>query len=113
MEKKLIKQIRRLCEKQYRKGFEHGYDACDNDLMSPQQASFFRKEGEEEGYKQMRNPFTNQICNYADIPNDEGDIEIDRLLDYEHLIITEDKAIDLIAEKFWDMLKEKGMVDID
>ena len=69
MEKKLIKQIRRLCEKQYRKGFEHGYDACDEDLMSRQEVTLFRMKWGEEGYKQIRNPFSNRPYpkNYPDL----------------------------------------------
>tara|TARA_Y100000310_G_C20397669_1_gene675861 strand:+ start:178 stop:525 length:348 start_codon:yes stop_codon:yes gene_type:complete len=114
MEKKLIKQIRRLCEKQYRKGFQHGYMACDKDLLSPQQASLFHIEGEEQGYKQMRNPFTNQIRKYMDIPSVEVDdmVEIDSLLACEYLIITEDKAIDLIVEKLLEIWKGEGLLDI-
>ena len=59
MEKKLIKQIRRLCEKQYRKGFQHGYMACDEDLLSPQQVTMFRYPEADLEYRQIRNPISN------------------------------------------------------
>ena len=43
--KKLIKQIERLCEKQYRKGVQHGR------LVSDGEASDFRHSGGRVGYR--------------------------------------------------------------
>ena len=59
MEKKIVAQIRRLCEKQYRKGFQHGYIACDEDLLIPHQVTMFRASGADQGYRQVRNPISN------------------------------------------------------
>ena len=49
-----------------------------------------------------------------DIPSVEVDdmVEIDSLLACEYLIITEDKAIDLIVEKLLEIWKGEGLLDI-
>ena len=34
LQKKIVKQIERICEKQYRKGFQQGFDACEKNELS-------------------------------------------------------------------------------
>ena len=54
--KKLKKQIQRLCEKQYRKGYQHGYIARKDKLLSYSQVCEFRDKGSEQHYKKSINP---------------------------------------------------------
>ena len=57
---KLIKQIERLCEKQYRKGFQQGFLASQNKLMTPKQVDNFRTNGAKEDYSKAVSPTTKQ-----------------------------------------------------
>ena len=57
---KTIKQIERLCEKQYRKGFQHGFLASQNKLMTQKQVDNFRLNGAKEDYSRVVSPTTNQ-----------------------------------------------------
>lgn len=53
---KLANQIKRLCEKQYRKGFQQGYYSCMNQELSKNEVNNFRYHGEDNGYKKVINP---------------------------------------------------------
>lgn len=64
-QKKIIKQIYRLCEKQYRKGFQHGFYACNEGKMTLEQVDNFRYQGGKENYKKVINPF----MNYSEVPS--------------------------------------------
>ena len=57
---KLIKQIGRLCEKQYRKGFQQGYYARMDNRLTPKRVDYFRLKGAEQDYKKVVSPFTGQ-----------------------------------------------------
>ena len=57
---KLTKQIERLCEKQYRKGFQYGFLASQNKLMTPKQVDNFRINGAKEDYSNAISPTTKQ-----------------------------------------------------
>lgn len=54
--KKLAKQILRLCEKQYRKGFQQGFHTCINKDMTKEQVDNFRFKGIDQDYKEVRWP---------------------------------------------------------
>jgi len=54
--KKLVKQIARLCEKQFRKGYQQGYGACKDNLITEKQVDKFRFDGSIQGYKKVINP---------------------------------------------------------
>ena len=64
--KKLIKQIGRLCEKQYRKGFQQGFYACKDNILTPKKVDDFRFEGSIEDYKKVKSPVSGQIWNSLD-----------------------------------------------
>ena len=53
---KLVKQICRLCEKQYRKGFQHGYFACNENILTEKEVDEFRRKGAREGYSKVEEP---------------------------------------------------------
>ena len=53
---KLVKQICRLCEKQYRKGFQHGYFACKENILTENEANEFRWKGAIEEYRKVECP---------------------------------------------------------
>jgi len=55
-EKKLVEQIKRLCEKQYRKGLQHGVGLALEKGWSEKNAQLFRLVGEGQGYKKVRRP---------------------------------------------------------
>lgn len=55
-QKKIIKQIERLCEKQFRKGFQQGYYACENKELSKKQVDDFRFNGISENYSKVVQP---------------------------------------------------------
>ena len=57
---KLREQIIRLCEKQYRKGLQHGAHFYKSNFIDLKGARDFRQEGEADGYRQMVNPLTNK-----------------------------------------------------
>ena len=52
---KIIKQIERLCEKQFRKGFQQGYHACKNNELTQEQVDKFRDNGITENYSKVIN----------------------------------------------------------
>lgn len=54
--KKIIKQIERLCEKQYRKGFQQGFDASRLGKLTEKQVYDFRANGEKDNYVKIINP---------------------------------------------------------
>lgn len=54
--KKLIKQICRLCEKQYRKGFQQGFYACMYNKLTLEEVDKFRLDGCREDYKKVIDP---------------------------------------------------------
>jgi hypothetical protein len=61
MEKrKIIKQIERLCEKQFRKGFQQGYYACKDNHLTQEQVDVFRINGQVEKYDKVIHPHTNK-----------------------------------------------------
>ena len=55
----LIEQIVRLCEKQFRKGYQHGFSDCKNNLISEEEVEDFRLKGSLENYKNVINPIDN------------------------------------------------------
>jgi hypothetical protein len=60
--RKLIFQIYRLCEKQYRKGYQQGYYAgCDNPDGPTDEINEWREEGAESGYRNFIDPHTGQL----------------------------------------------------
>lgn len=73
--KKLAKQILRLCEKQYRKGFH----TCINKDMTKEQVDNFRFKGMVQDYKEVRwphnsskeNPYSRLLAE-AQMPDMEG-----------------------------------------
>ena len=52
----LVKQICRVCEKQYRKGYKHGFEHCKNDLVTEDEVLNFRVMGIDQGYSTVINP---------------------------------------------------------
>lgn len=54
--RKIIKQIERLCEKQFRKGFQQGYYACKNNELTQKQVDKFREKGSIENYSKVIHP---------------------------------------------------------
>ena len=60
---KLTKQLERLCEKQYRKGFQQGFLASQQKLMTEKQVDIFRANGEKGFYSKVVSPTTKQkLC---------------------------------------------------
>ena len=68
-QKKIIKQIERLCEKQFRKGFQQGFHACENKELSKKQVDDFRFKGMSENYSKVVQPH-----------NGRKEIAIDRIM---------------------------------
>lgn len=60
LKRKLISQIQRLCEKQYRKGFEQGFYASEEKQMTKKQVDEFRQKGVIQDYKKLVWPQTKQ-----------------------------------------------------
>ena len=58
VKEKIIKQIKRLCEKQYRKGFQQGFYACKDNEMTVEAVNKFRRKGADENYSQVVQPHT-------------------------------------------------------
>jgi len=52
----LIKQILSLAEKQYRKGFQHGFIASQEEVLTEKQVTEFRQNGYDEGYSKVAWP---------------------------------------------------------
>lgn len=62
MEKeKIIKQIERLCEKQYRKGFQQGFHTCKNNQLTTNQVDEFRLQGQMQLYSKIVNPHNGHV----------------------------------------------------
>ena len=55
-QKKIITQIERLCEKQFRKGFQQGYHTCKNNEMTQEEVDKFRENGMKENYSKVIQP---------------------------------------------------------
>jgi hypothetical protein len=58
--KKLYYQILRLCEKQYRKGFQQGFYACQNNQITAEQVNKWRADGAYQGYAKMIDPLNHR-----------------------------------------------------
>lgn len=52
----LKKEISRICEKQYRKGYQHGYVHTKADLVTAEQVTNFRVKGEKQNYSKVLFP---------------------------------------------------------
>lgn len=63
---KLAYQIARLCEKQYRKGFQQGFHTCINKQMTKEQVDEFRFKGMVMDYCEVRWPQNNHRQNPFD-----------------------------------------------
>jgi len=61
VKKKLVNQINRLCEKQYRKGIQHGVTFYDEGLLNVETANKFRHQGMSNHYKKPVNPLNFKI----------------------------------------------------
>jgi hypothetical protein len=62
-QQKLIKQIERLCEKQFRKGFQQGFHACCNGELTVSQVNKFRYDGIIQNYLKVKQPHTGLLEN--------------------------------------------------
>lgn len=60
-QKKLIKQIERLCEKQFRKGFQQGFHACFYNELTIDQVDKFRNDGIVQNYSKVKQPHNGRI----------------------------------------------------
>ena len=65
-QKKIIKQIEMLCEKQYRKGFQQGFYACKEKTLTEGQVLSFRHEGAKENYSKVKDPFSDTVSSAYD-----------------------------------------------
>jgi len=54
--KKLVEQIQKLCEKQYRKGFQQGFCACTDEELTIDEVDEFRMKGEKQDYSKVVDP---------------------------------------------------------
>jgi hypothetical protein len=75
-QKKLVAQIKRLCEKQYRKGFQQGAEFYAAGKITLEQVSDYRHKGSVDGYRKCIDPLTGKP-DYADRLKTEimGDME--------------------------------------
>lgn len=64
-QKKIIEQIYRLCEKQYRKGFQQGFYAHHENKLTKEKVDKFRENGMKENYSKVVNPF----MGYSEVPS--------------------------------------------
>lgn len=64
---KLRKQIQRLAEKQYRKGFQQGFLACKQNELTEKDVLEFRLEGMKNGYSKCVDPFNGRVIKSRDI----------------------------------------------
>ena len=78
---KLRQQIIRLCEKQYRKGLQHGAFFYKKDYMQWDDITAFREVGFLENYKEMINPLTGKSMDAVERLTAES-----RMEDMEELI---------------------------
>lgn len=81
---KLIKQILRICEKQYRKGFQQGYYASVDYTINLTDVNKFREHGSKHNYKNCIDPINGKTKDQrhlilAEISMDDMD-ELRRLL---------------------------------
>jgi len=54
--KALVQEICRICEKQYRKGYQHGFTHGADNLVSKDDVNNFRWKGSEQNYSKVVNP---------------------------------------------------------
>lgn len=80
LQKKIIKQIERLCEKQYRKGFQHGFYACDEKKITKKQVDKFRQDGMIDNYSKVVNP----LIGYSEVPLERLSVEM-KMADMDEL----------------------------
>lgn len=57
--KKIKAEILQLAEKQYRKGFQQGFRASEEEILTEDQATEFRMKGIDQDYKKVANPLHN------------------------------------------------------
>jgi len=72
IQKKIIKQIYRLAEKQYRKGFQQGFYACEEKKLTIEKVDEFRKKGMTENYSKVVNP----LMGYSEVASHRISAEI-------------------------------------
>ena len=72
IQKKIIKQIYRLCEKQYRKGFQQGFYACNEKKLTKEQVDKFRLNGMVDNYSKVVNP----LMGYSEVASHRISAEI-------------------------------------
>jgi hypothetical protein len=60
----IVKQIRMLCELQYRKGFQQGYDSAKEGLLSSEYVQKWRIKGGVENYKKIKSPISGSIIDW-------------------------------------------------
>ena len=72
IQKKIINQIYRLCEKQYRKGFQQGFYACNEKKLTKEQVDKFRENGMIENYSKVVNP----LMGYSEVASHRISSEI-------------------------------------
>lgn len=63
---RLAYQIARLCEKQYRKGFQQGFHTCLNKQMTKKEVDEFRFKGMDADYREVRWPHNSHRQNAFD-----------------------------------------------
>lgn len=51
-----MKEICRICEKQYRKGYQHGFTHGNEKIVSEKEVNKFRWKGSEQNYSKVTNP---------------------------------------------------------
>lgn len=61
---KIVKQILMICEKQYRKGFQQGFEACKENKITQNKVDSFRHKGAKQNYSKVVNP----IMGYSEVP---------------------------------------------
>ena len=66
-ERLLVKQVMRLCEKQYRKGFQQGFEACRQQMMSANKVAFWRTRGAMDNYRFCDDPRTGAKLQQIDL----------------------------------------------
>jgi hypothetical protein len=62
----IVKQIRMLCELQYRKGFQQGYDSAKRGQFTSEKVQKWRFKGSDENYKKITPP-CQKICLSYDV----------------------------------------------
>lgn len=65
-------QIYRLCEKQYRKGFQQGFHASHFNKLTLEEVNEFRAKGAEQDYKKVVNP----LMGYSEVPSERIKAEL-------------------------------------